>query len=116
MRIRRVDSYRSHSTLRKRLRAITRYRHHRRYPCGHPAKLLELAEAAFDEVALCVKMFVERIFEQSRGIVGDDGLCAFFGCSFSDVVGIVSGVGDDKFSRGCEKSAGFAGRRLSGPR
>ena len=55
-------------------------------------------------------MFVERIFEQSRGIVGDDGLCAFFGCSFSDVVGIVSGVGDDKFSRGCfEKSAGLRG-------
>jgi hypothetical protein len=78
--------------------------------CGHAAKLLELTEAAFDEVALCVEMFVERIFERSRGIVGADGLGAFFGCSFSDVIGIVSCVGDDKFSRGCsEKSVGLRG-------
>lgn len=55
-------------------------------------------------------MFVERIFERSRGIVGDDGLGAFFGCSFSDVIGIVSRIGDDKFGRGCfEKSAGLRG-------
>ena len=55
-------------------------------------------------------MFVERIFERSRGIVGDDGLGAFFGGSFSDVIGIVSRIGDDKFGRGCfEKSAGLRG-------
>jgi hypothetical protein len=45
-------------------------------------------------------MFVERIFERSRGIVGDDGLGAFFDCSFSDVIGIVSRSGNDKFGRG----------------
>ena len=35
---------------------------------------------------------------------------AFLGCSFSDVIGIVSRIGDDKFGRGCfEKSAGLRG-------
>jgi hypothetical protein len=41
-------------------------------------------------------------------------LGAFFDCSFSDGIGIVSCIGDDKFGRGgFEKSAGL--RRLSGP-
>ena len=35
---------------------------------------------------------------------------AFLGCSFSDVIGIVSRIGDDKFGRGSfEKSAGLRG-------
>jgi len=37
-------------------------------------------------------------------------LGAFFGCSFSDVIGIVSRIGDDKLGRDCfEKSAGLRG-------
>jgi len=55
-------------------------------------------------------MFVERIFERSRRVVGYNGLGTSFGCSFSDVIGIVSRIGDDKFGRSrFEKSAGLRG-------
>src|SRR6476620_9717438 len=61
-------------------------------------------------------MFAERIFERSRGVVWDDGLGAFFGRSFSDVIGIVSRIGDDKFGRGCfEESAGSRGVDVLAP-
>ena len=61
-------------------------------------------------------MFAERIFERSRGVVWDDGLGAFFGRSFSDVIGIVSRIGDDKFGRGCfEESAGLRGVAFLAP-
>ena len=66
--------------------------------------------------ALGIEMFVERIFERSRGVVWDDGLGAFFGRSFSDVIGIVSRIGDDKFGRGCfEESAGLRGVAFLAP-
>ena len=52
----------------------------------------------------------ERIFERRRGVVRDDGLCAFFRPQLLGVVGIESGIGDDKFGRGCfKKSAGLRG-------
>ena len=54
-------------------------------PCGlliagcNAAELLELAEAAFDEVSLGIEVLVERILLRARRIVWDDGQRALVG-------------------------------------
>ena len=65
----------------------------------HTAKLLELAEAAFDKVALGIEVSVERVLESTRGIVGNDRLGSFGADGLADVVGIVGGIGDDDVGR-----------------
>jgi len=58
-------------------------------------ELLELAEAAFHEMALGMEMFVERIFEGSRGVVGDDGGRAL-GCDgLAQVIRVIGRIGHD---------------------
>jgi hypothetical protein len=56
-------------------------------------KLLELAEAALDEVALGVEVFVDWMLECARRIVGDHGERAHFRDSLAEVVGVTGGVG-----------------------
>jgi hypothetical protein len=74
---------------------------------GDAAELLELAEAALDEVTLRVEVGVDRVLAGPRGIVWDDGLGTFCSDGAADVVGVVSGISDDDLG-GCaieEKSS-----------
>jgi ParB-like nuclease domain len=64
-----------------------------------PTKLLQLADAAFDEVTLRVEVLVERVFQGPLGVVRNDGFGASLGDSVANVVGIVSCVGDDELGR-----------------
>ena len=50
------------------------------------AELLEFAEAAFDQVALCVEVLVERVLAGSGGVVWDDGECALVGYGLTELV------------------------------
>jgi len=61
--------------------------------------MLQLADAAFDQMTLRIEMLVERVFQRSRGVVRNDGFGAFFGDSVANVVGVVSCVGDDELGR-----------------
>jgi hypothetical protein len=45
---------------------------------------------------LLVEVPVEWMFDRSRRIVRNDGLGSFRGGGLADVIGIVSGIGDDK--------------------
>lgn len=63
--------------------------------CSDAAELLELAEAAFDEMALGVEMLVERIFPGARRVARDHGDSALVGDGLTEVVGVVGGVGHD---------------------
>ena len=58
--------------------------------------MLELAEAALDEVAFFVDRLVEVEFGCPRGITGDDGGGAGLGDGSAEVVGIVGGIGQDE--------------------
>ena len=62
------------------------------------SELLELAEAAFDEVSLGIEMFIERVFLGARRIVGNDGERALVGDRLAKVVGVIGGVGHDDLS------------------
>jgi hypothetical protein len=54
--------------------------------------LLELGEAALDEMALGVEVLIDWVFFGSRGIVWDYGYSALFGDSLSEVISVVSRV------------------------
>ncbi len=58
--------------------------------------MFELAEAALDEVTFLVDGFVEVEFCGPRGIAGDNGGGAGLGEGDAEVVGIVSGIGQDE--------------------
>src|SRR5260370_19976889 len=62
---------------------------------GDASELLELAEAAFEEMAWGVEMGVERVLARSRRIVGDDGDGAFARDGQAEVVGVIGCIGDD---------------------
>jgi hypothetical protein len=55
--------------------------------------LLELSDAAFDEVALGVEARIERVFLAPRRIVGDHGKRTFLGDGSADLIAVVGGVG-----------------------
>ena len=61
--------------------------------CGDAAELLELGEAAFDQVAFLVELAVERMLLRARWIVGDDGDSTGLGDGLAEVVGVVGGIG-----------------------
>lgn len=58
--------------------------------------MLELAEAALDEVAFLVDRLVEVELSGPRGIVRDNGDGAGLGDGGAEVVGIVGGIGQDE--------------------
>jgi hypothetical protein len=75
------------------------------------AELLELAEAALDQVALGVEMSVEGVFAPPRRIVGNDGDGFLFSDFPAEGIGIIGRVGHDdlggqSFDQGvaCRKS------------
>jgi hypothetical protein len=80
--------------------------------------VFELAEAALDEVTFLVDGFVEVEFCGPRGIAGDNGGGAGLGEGDAEVVGIVSGIGQDEaWSILVEQSSslwGIAALRRSG--
>lgn len=55
---------------------------------------------------LSVEMGIERVLAGSRGVVGDDGLGLFLCDGVANVVGVVSGIGDDKLGRGTIEQGG----------
>jgi hypothetical protein len=59
------------------------------------SELLELGEAAFDEVALGVEMLVKRMLEGARRVVGNDGNSLFIGDCLSQSVAVIGRIGDD---------------------
>lgn len=63
--------------------------------CCDAPELLELAEAAFDEMALGIEMLVERMLSGARRVVGDHGKSALCRDGLTEVVGIVGSVGHD---------------------
>src|SRR3954451_2513893 len=70
------------------------------------AELLELAEAAFHEMALRIEMLVQRIFERARRVVGNDGDGFLRGDVLAQVIGVVGCVrhdnlGREAFDQGC---------------
>ncbi len=67
--------------------------------CGDASELLELGEAAFDEVALGVEVLVDPVFAGSGGIVRDDCYGPLFGNRFSQAVAVVGGIGQHDFCR-----------------
>ena len=62
-------------------------------------KLLELAEAAFDQVALGIEVGIERMFGRGRRVVGDDGDGVFIGDHGAEGVGVIGRVGDHHLGR-----------------
>ena len=64
---------------------------------GDAPELFELAEAAFDELALCVEMLIELVLDGARWIVGDDRHCALCGDGFAQMIRIVGRIGYDNF-------------------
>jgi len=66
---------------------------------GDAPELLELGDAAFDEVALSIEMGVELVFAGPGGAARDDRLGVLLGDRRADVIGIVGGVGDDRLGR-----------------
>lgn len=61
------------------------------------AELLKLGEAAFDEVALGVEVFVDPVFPGSGGIVGNDRNSALVGDGPSQAIAIVGSIGQHDF-------------------
>jgi hypothetical protein len=55
--------------------------------------VFELAEAAFDQMSLSIKMLVERIFECAGGVVGNDGDRPLGGDGLAQVIVAVGGSG-----------------------
>ena len=63
-----------------------------------PAELLELREAALNQVTLGVELLVEGVFSRTGGVVGvvgDDGHGTLFGDRLAQGIGVVGGVGHD---------------------
>src|SRR3712207_5565479 len=63
----------------------------------HAAELLELADAAFDEMTFLVEVPVEGQAPGAGGIARDNRLGAYRRDGVADVVGVIGGVGDDGF-------------------
>jgi len=59
---------------------------------GDTPEVLELAEAAFDEMALGVEVLVERVFFGARGVVRNDGDRALVGDGLAQMVAVIGGV------------------------
>jgi hypothetical protein len=75
--------------------------------CG-TAELLELGEAALDQVALGVEVLVERELACAGGVVGDDRDGALGGDRLAQRVGIVGGIGhDDLGGRAVDQGVGL---------
>jgi len=58
--------------------------------------VLELAEAAFDEMSLGIEVSIQWMLAGSRLVVGNDGNRALSGDGLPEVVGVISGIGDDE--------------------
>lgn len=66
---------------------------------GDASKVLEFAEAAFDEVTLGVEVSVERVFAGVRGIVWYDGQRACARDLLAQGIGVIRCIGDNDFGR-----------------
>jgi hypothetical protein len=77
---------------------------------GDAAELLELGEAALDQVALFVERLVEVMLEGAGRVVGDDGDGAGLGDGGAEGVGVVGGIGEDRGRPiGAEQRQGLRG-------
>ena len=63
--------------------------------CGDTSEVLELGEAALDEVPLGVEMAVERVFLGARRVVGNDCQRALGRDVPAQSVAVIGGIGDD---------------------
>src|SRR5579863_952678 len=61
---------------------------------GDPTEILEPAEAAFDDIAPSISLLVETMDSDAIGFVGNDGLCATLDDLRSQVVAVVTFVGE----------------------
>ena len=61
---------------------------------GDPAKVLEPAKAAFDDVAPSISSFVEAMHPDAIGFVGDDGYGAALGNLRPEVIAVIAFVGN----------------------
>ncbi len=66
---------------------------------GDATELLELGEAAFDEVTLGVEVLVDGVLFRARGIVRDHCGGALGGDGLAEVVGVIGGVGHHHLGR-----------------
>lgn len=62
--------------------------------CGDAPELLELGEAALNEVALLVELPIEGVLGGPGRVVGDHRLGVHGGDDDPDVIGIIGGVGE----------------------
>lgn len=66
---------------------------------GDAAELLELADAAFDEMPLGVEAFVDGMLGGARGIVGYHGERALLCYGVADLIAVIGCIGHDDRKR-----------------